>query len=129
MICFERISESGYFDEEVYSNCNKIEVLNYQEKMKKLGFTLDYEHDIYVKTGLGALVFFCGNSMNLADVIEKCYLENNSEYLKFIRKLIKEDYKLIFRKVGDSYAAFCSNYLDIINKQNNNQFRKTNKKS
>lgn len=120
---FERCSGSVFVDGNLIDyDCNDA-VLMKQFYYRRAGLILDYERDICIRNGYGALVFCCGLNNNLDDVISKSLSTN---FYDFDKKM-NDGYKFVIgpgiyydEKKGSvvDYAVYCSNYEEVIDNLN-----------
>lgn len=121
---FERCNSCTVFNGTSYVEGDGYDIFNKQEKYIFAGLTPDYERDLFVRPGYGALCFCCGAISDLDSVIKESVRFDN--FYDFPLK-IKEGYKFVigpgvtiryingFERFCD-YAVYCSNYLDILSK-------------
>lgn len=128
---FERCSSCITGDD--YYDCVNNTDLNLKcyEYMKS-GLIPDFEKDLFVRPGYGALVFSCGGIKTLDGVIKEC--QNHDNYYDFPGK-IEDGYKFVIgpgvARYGkflsnitfSHYAIYCSNYEEIIEKLNNKKVK------
>lgn len=125
---FERCSCSICYNGNLIECGNNDDVLMRQYYYKRAGLVLDYEKDICIREGYGALVFCCGKDSSLDEVIEKSIKFEN--FYDFPGK-INQGYKFVIGpgisiesdennniKYLD-YAVYCSNYEEILEMLNN----------
>ena len=96
------------------------------EKYIFAGLVPDYENDLFVRRGYGALCFCCGSCSTLNEVIKVCKVFDN--YYDFPEK-IKKGYRFVIGpgvnamsnklglKIVDN-AVYCINYEEILEKSN-----------
>jgi len=118
-----------YFERCSYvSDFNQNNEFNYLYAYMNSGLVPDFEKDLYVRPGYGALVLCCGN----CDTLEKVILFSEYNNYYDFREKINEGYNFVVGPgvgafgtfIGSSYAVYCSNYLEILEKLNGRKISK-----
>ncbi len=119
---FEKCNSCTVFNGTSYVEGDGYDIFNKQEKYIESGLTPDYEKDLYIRPGYGALCFCCGKINNLKKVMSEALKYEN--FYDFPGK-IKEGYKFVIGpgvtlkttngiELFDDYAVYCTNYLEIL---------------
>ena len=122
---FEKCNSCTIFNGIKYEMGDGYDIFNKQEKYILAGLKPDYQHDLFVRTGYGALCFCCGEYNELDRVIEESM--NFENFYNFPEK-IEQGYKFVIgpginteykdnKLYITDYAVYCSNYEEILNKQ------------
>lgn len=126
--CSTNITGDDYYD---YVNNTDVNMRCYE--YMKAGLVPDFDKDIFVRPGYGALVFCCGDFSKLDKVINECKRFDNfydfpgkiEEGYQFVIGPGVPKYNKFLNNISFShYAVYCSNYEEIIEKLNNNSLRK-----
>ena len=116
---FEKCNSCYIFNGLEYVEGDGYDIFNRQEKFILAGLIPDYENDLFIRPGFGALCFSCGEYNDLDNIIEISSIFEN--FYDFPKKL-KEGYKF---KIGPGpnidkngnikdYAVYCTNYKQIL---------------
>ena len=117
---FEKCNSCSVFNGLRYIEGDGYDIFNKQEKYIIAGLVPDYDNDIFIRPGYGALCFCCGSVNNLDDVFLECYKYNN--FYDIPGKLEKGykfvigpgvDYNYLDGNVKD-FAVYCSNYKEFL---------------
>ena len=119
---FERCNSCFVFNGLEYVEGDGYDIFNKQEKYILAGLKPDYENDLYIREGYGALCFGCGEYDDLENVIETAIAFEN--FYNFPEKIMS-GYKFVIgpgvnieyqngNVIVNDYAVYCVNYKKIL---------------